>query len=136
MRRQTALLLGSVALALAAADLALKALVATPAYAFHSRPLWQLLLGGSLVVAQSLVVPVLGIRLVGAAAGISIGGAAGNLASAAIWGSVPNPLFVDAFGSVVALNLADLFVVGGTVLLVLAVCAHGFSQRMRLHARV
>lgn len=134
--RQTALVLVLAALPLAAIDLATKALLHTPAYAFHSRPLWQLVLGASVVALQSVVVPILGVRLVGAAAGVAIGGAAGNLLSAAIWGAVPNPIFLSGFGGVVALNLGDLFVIGGTFLLVLAVAAHAWGHRGRLTAPV
>ena len=135
-RRESAKTLAVVATAVAAADLATKAIFPTPDFAFHARPLWQLLVGATAVVAQSFLVPLLGSRLVAAAAAVAIGGAAGNLLSVAIWGAAPNPFFVSGLGPGVAFNLADVLVVGGFCLLGVSIVAHARAHPGRLRTRV
>jgi hypothetical protein len=113
-------LLLTVALPLAAADLAVKARVPTEPWAFHERSFPWLVLSLSLfaVLVAATRIPSI---LVAAAAGVLAGGLLGNGLSAA-WNDmrVPNPLLLSAPHSVVAFNLADLWVVGGILLLVLA----------------
>jgi hypothetical protein len=105
------------ACAVAAVDLVVKALVATPADDFHSRST-TFAAASVAVVVVALGLCVLPSRLLAAGAGLVAGGAGGNLVSAAAHGGrIPNPitlghvaftvadaaLLVGAFASTVAL---------------------------------
>jgi lipoprotein signal peptidase len=68
---------------------------------------------------------------IGLAAGLLVGGAAGNVVSLALWPSltgVPNPLVSHG----VAFNVADVAATLGLLLLVPAVLLYGFRHRDRL----
>jgi lipoprotein signal peptidase len=62
---------------------------------------------------------------------VTAGGALGNLVSAGRYGAVPNPLRVGGSEGIV-FNLADVFVVGGLVLLVVALASISVRHRDRL----
>jgi lipoprotein signal peptidase len=66
------------------------------------------------------------------AAGLLIGGAAGNAVSILIWTGVPNPIVVDGL----AFNLADASVGVGVALLVPAVLVFAARNRDRLFSPV
>ncbi len=101
------------AAALAAVDLAVKALVGTEGWAWHQRsPAWAALSAGILGGSLGLVRVPSSIVLAGAA--VTSGGVAGNLASALGHGlRVPNPIVAGN----VAFNLADVFALAGIALL-------------------
>ncbi|MGI8973250.1 MAG: hypothetical protein ACR2HI_03625 [Gaiella sp.] len=106
-----------IALPLAAADLTLKLLRETPDWAHHERSAGWLAL--CLVVLCGLL---LAVRVpswfVPPAAGVLAGGVLGN-AGSAIWNglAVPNPIVLVGERSVIAFNLADVWVVVGLSLL-------------------
>ena len=115
MRLAVALL---VALPLAAADLAVKATWPTPWWAYHQRSLAWVLLCLIVLAAISLLLRLPSL-LVPPAAGILAGGVLGNALSAAWNGlAVPNPLVLTGSRSVIAFNLADVWVIVGLVTLV------------------
>lgn len=116
------------ALALAAVDLAVKAELRTKGWDFHQRShAWSILAVAILVVL--LVLAVLPSRLVATAAGVVAGGVLGNVVSAHQHGGrVPNPLVVGAF----ALNLADVFVLVGVPVLMLALVRVSIRNRERI----
>ena len=127
MRVRLSLVLGP-ALALAAVDLAVKAALPTKDWDFHQRShAWSVLSIASVVVLVLLAV--LPSRLVAAAAGIVAGGVVGDVVSAYRHGGrVPNPLVVGAF----ALNLADVFVLAGVPVLVIALARVSIRYRERI----
>lgn len=125
-------LLAGTALPFAAADLAVKALMPTPAYAFHSRPLWQLGIGVVLAGSLGAIVAVVGSPAIALASGVAVGGTIGNVASVAIWGAAPNPFVVVRGGSGIAFNLADVLVIAGAALIAVAATAHARANRGRL----
>ncbi len=110
-----------VAVPLAAADIAVKASVPTPSWAYHQRSLGWLALSAGLFAALVLVTRVPS-ALVAPAAGLLAAGVLGNSLSAA-WNDmeVPNPLVVTGARSVVAFNLADLFALTGIFALMLVI---------------
>jgi hypothetical protein len=112
-----------VALPLAAVDLLVKSSRPTEAWAHHERSFGWLLLSIALLAGMVVIVRVPSL-LVAAAAGVLAGGVLGNSLSAA-WNemSVPNPLIVVSGRGVIAFNLADIWVLVGIVLLVLALGA-------------
>ena len=113
------------ALTLAAVDLAVKALLATKDWDFHPRShAWSVLAVAVLVVL--LVFAVLPSRLVAIAAGVVAGGVLGNVLSAHEHGGrVPNPLVVGP----VASNLADVFVLVGAPVLMVALARVSIRHR-------
>ena len=62
------------------------------------------------------------------AAGSSLGGAAGNVVSLALWPGVPNPLVLGE----IAFNVADLSVAVGLALLLPATVVFAVRNRARL----
>jgi hypothetical protein len=103
----------AVALPLAAADLALKVVRPTPGWAWHERSLGWLILC-VVVLAGLLVLLRVPSVLVPPAAGVLAGGVLGNALSAAWNGfEVPNPSVLTGGRAVVALNLADVWVLVG-----------------------
>ena len=117
---------------LAAADLAVKASVATPAWDVHQRSsAWVAL---SLLVLVSLVaLAVVPSRAVSIAAGVMMAGVVGNLVSARLDGNrVPNPLLLGDHTNGIAFNLADVFVLAGNLLLVATLAAVTIRNRHRL----
>jgi hypothetical protein len=127
MRKRLVLLVCTAAV-LAAADLSLKALVATEPWAFHARShAWAAL--SATVLLASIALALLPSRLVAAASGVLAGGTLANLVSAARDdGRVPNPLVVAD----VAFNPADVFVLVGIVLQTAALVALAIRHRERL----
>jgi len=118
--RQRFLLLLVLVCAVAAADLAVKELKPTDPDYFHPRSQsWAFL--SIAVVSLSVLLTRLPSRLVAVASGILAGGVTGNLVTAALNdGRVANPFVVTTDDSVLAFNLADVFVLGGIVLLTAA----------------
>ena len=112
-----------VALPLAAVDLLVKSSRPTEAWAYHERSFGWLLLSIALLAGMVFIVRVPSLP-VAAAAGVLSGGVLGNSLSAA-WNemSVPNPFIVVSGRSVIAFNLADIWVLVGIVLLVLGLGA-------------
>ena len=131
MRRRFLLTLG-VGTLLAAADLAVKAAVATPAVNYHIRSgAWAALVlavvAGCLALAR---VPSLAIAL---SASVTAGGAAANLVSFAVSGrSVENPLVVGGTTVGIAFNLADVFTLAGILLLMVTTSVFSIRNRERL----
>jgi hypothetical protein len=64
--------------------------------------------------------------------GVVVGGALGNLLSLVIWPGIPNPIVVG----LIALNLADVFVVVGFFLVAVAVLMLAISRQDRLREPV
>ena len=125
------MLLTAVAVLVAAADLAVKGLASAGLY--HERSgLYVLLAACALPWAAALVAT--GSRLVSAAGGVLVGGAAANVLSLAVWpAGVPDPLVIG----VVAFNPADVAaLLGGLVLVPLAVAVFAVRNRHRLRQRV
>jgi cytochrome b561 len=104
------------ALALAGADLVVQAVVAADSsFAHHRSSAWVEVSVGLFLLALALAR--LPSRLLATGAGVFAGGLVGNLASAAMHGrAVANPFVVGD----VAFNLADVFVVAGIVVMIVA----------------
>ena len=135
-RTWSVVVLSATALPFAAADLAVKAAVPTPAYAFHSRPLWQLSIGIVLATSLAAIVSVVGSPAIAAAAGVAVAGTIGNIASVAIWGAAPTPFVVVYDGSGVAFNLADVLVIAGAWLIAVTAAGHARANRARLRTPI
>ena len=127
MRLRLSLAIAST-LALAAVDLAVKAALPTKGWDFHQRShAWSLL--SVVLLAVVVVLAVLPSRLVAAAAGVVAGGVLGNVVSAHRHGGrVPNPIVVGSL----ALNLADVFVLVGVPVLVVALVRVSIRNRDRI----
>jgi hypothetical protein len=113
------------AAALAAADLAVNALVATDAWDFHQRSqTWSVV--ALLLLGALLVVGLLPSLLVSVAAGVAAGGVVGNIISARRHGGrVPNPLVVGT----TAFNLADVLIVCAAPILIVALAHVAIRHR-------
>jgi hypothetical protein len=128
--RRAALALAVTGAFAATADLAHKA--ATEPQYLHARSagyvVFVLVLGAAwaLAIVATRSVP---LALGG---GVLTGGIVGNVASLALWPGVPNPIVVEP----IAFNLADLFVVGGFVLVGLATLWLLATQPERLREQV
>jgi hypothetical protein len=116
MRNRIAILV-CVAMPLAGADLLVKSALPTDPFLFHQRSgAWMILSAALLLFA--LLLTRLPSRLLAASAGVLAAGVLGNLVSASLHrGLVPNPFVLDDGDFEIAFNLADLFVLGGIVLL-------------------
>ncbi len=121
--RERLALLAVPAVGLAAVDLVVKSLVATPPGLFHQRShAWIVL--SSCVLVVLIAFAGLPSRVLAVASGVLAGGVLGNLGSAVLHhGRVANPLVVARGSEVVAFNLADLWVLGGIALVTTALGA-------------
>ena len=129
MRERLVLFL-ALTLALALVDFTVKESLSTPAWWWHERSAAWVVLSAALL-AGCLAFAVLSSRRVAAMAAVTAGGAVGNLVSVARYGAVPNPLRIGGAEGI-AFNLADVFVVGGLVLLVVALASISVRHRDRL----
>jgi lipoprotein signal peptidase len=131
--RVLALLIGVAAVA-AAVDLIHKAVAISArggAVFVHERPARYAVGVAAICVGWAVAVAMLRAPEIGLAAGLLVGGAAGNVLSLALWPSltgVPNPLVSHG----VAFNLADVSATLGLVLLVPAVLVFAVRNRTRL----
>jgi Signal peptidase (SPase) II len=109
-----------VAVPLAGIDLLVKSVLPTAPFFFHRRSdEWTIL--SAVVLVFALLLARLPSRLLAASAGLLAAGVLGNLISARLHhGLVPNPLVIVRGGLELAFNLADLFALGGIVLLTVA----------------
>lgn len=111
------------AVPLTALDLIVKRALETPEWGYHARSVSWLVLSAVLLAALVVLLRVPS-RLVPPAAGVLAAGVLGNVLSALTSGElvVPNPLVIYSGRSVIAFNLADVFVFVGlaTMLPVLA----------------
>lgn len=117
-------------LALAFLDLGVKDSLPTSEWLLHERSAGWVVLSAALLVG-CLAVAVLSSRTVAAVAAVTAGGALGNLISVARYGAVPNPLLIGGANGVV-FNLADVFVLVGLLLLVVALATASVRNRHRL----
>jgi hypothetical protein len=124
-----------VALPLVVADLAVKEAVGTPDWAYHQRTLGWAVLCCSLLVALALLVR-LPAQFLPVSAGVLSGGVIGNGLSAAWNGlAVPNPLVIERSTSIVAFNLADIWILSGIAAVILVVGTWLVRNRHLLPAR-
>jgi hypothetical protein len=108
------------AVPLAGVDLLVKSVLPTDPLFFHRRSgEWMVL--SAILLIFALVVTRLPSRLLASSAGLLAAGVLGNLVSARMHrGLVPNPFVIVGGDFELAFNLADLFVLGGIVLLAIA----------------
>jgi hypothetical protein len=117
---------------LAAADLTVKATVATRMWDFHQRS------GGWVALSVALLVGALALtlvpsRAVAVGAGVMSGGVIGNLVSARVDGNkVPNPIMIGTYTNGIAFNLADIFILTGIVTLMITLIVVTIDNRDRL----
>ena len=112
--------LALVAVPLAATDLLVKSVLPTNPFFFHHRSgAWMTL--SAVLLVFLLLLTRLPSRLLAASAGVLAAGVLGNLVSASLHrGLVPNPFVIVGRDWELAFNLADLYVLGGIVLLTAA----------------
>ena len=123
------------ALVFASIDLVHKTL----AYAefHHPRTPYVTLLMGALIAALVILVPRLPSNIAAVGAGIACGGALGNLVSLLAWTQgVPDPFVITGATHGLAVNLADVFAVGGDSLLLSVVVLLGLQRRAALREPV
>jgi lipoprotein signal peptidase len=121
------MVLGLVAASLAAIDLAHKAL-ADGVVVYHHRPASHMLVLGVAAIGWAAAVTMIRSTGLAAAGGVLAGGVAANVVSGLVWPGVPDPLM---FGRI-AYNLADVFVVGGFALTLVAATVFAVRNRERL----
>ena len=105
-----AVLFGSTALLVAAVDLVHKD--AAGAGSYHPRSLTYVAVVVGLSAAWTTAILATRSIPMAVGGGTVVGGAVGNVASLAVWPGVPNPIVLGA----IALNLADIFVFAGFVI--------------------
>jgi Signal peptidase (SPase) II len=131
-RSERLLLMVVPAVLLAAADLVVKASVASLPWDVHQRSTAWVALSLFVLVAL-LALAFVPSRGVAVAAGVMMGGVLGNLISARLDGNrVPNPLLLGDHVNGIAFNLADVFVLSGNVLLVVTLMVVTIRNRHRL----
>ena len=108
------------AVPLAGIDLLVKSVLPTSPLFFHQRSgEWMVL--SAVVLVFALLLTRFPSRLLAGSAGLLAAGVLGNLISAGLHrGLVPNPFVIVRGDAEIAFNLADLFVLGGIVLLTVA----------------
>lgn len=132
MRRRLAV---AVALACAGLDLLVKG--SLESVLRNERPMGMVALSGALAVAAVTIVPRFPSLVVAVAAGIAAGGALGNAVSALSWsGGVPDPLVFSSGTTAIAFNLADVFALGGTALMLAAAAAYVLRHPGSLYRRL
>jgi hypothetical protein len=126
------LIVGAVAVCLAAVDLTEKRLDATQLIDYHQRSSsWAVT--SALLVTAAFALAHLRSRAVAISAGVMAGGVLANLISAlASNGRVPNPIVVGTEYEGVAFNLADVFTLIGLSALIISVCIVLVVHRERL----
>jgi hypothetical protein len=126
------LIVGAIALSLAATDLIEKGIDRTQPFDYHPRSyFWAV--GSALLVAAAFALAHLRSRAVAISAGVMAGGVLANLISAgASQGRVPNPIVVGTGRDGVAFNLADVFTLSGLIALIVSVCIVLVAHRERL----
>ena len=126
------LLFAASAVVLVSVDQVVKATVSTPLWAFHHRSYAWVALSIA-VLAGAVLLTLVPSRAVAVAAGVMSAGAIGNLISARLNGNrVPNPLVIGNFERGFAFNLADVFFLGGNLLLMAALVVMLVRRRDRL----
>ena len=109
-----------VALPLAGIDLFLKSVLPTAPVYFHRRSS-EWMISSAILLVFALLLARLPSRLLAGSAGLLAAGVLGNLVSARLHhGFVPNPFVIVGKDFELAFNLADLFVLGGIVLVTVA----------------
>jgi hypothetical protein len=126
------LIVGAIAVSLAAIDLTEKRLDATQLIDYHQRSyIWAAT--SAFLVGAAFALAHLRSRAVAISAGIMAGGVLANLISAlASNGRVPNPIVVGSNRDGVAFNLADVFTIIGIFALIISVCIVLVVHRERL----
>ena len=126
------LIVGALAVSLAAADLIEKGLDRTQLIDYHPRSyFWAAT--SALLVVTAFALAHLRSRAVAVSAGVMAGGVLANLISAAASnGRVPNPIVIGTERDGVAFNLADVFTLIGLFALIVSVCVVLVVHRERL----
>jgi hypothetical protein len=108
------------AVPLAGIDLLVKSVLPTDSLFLHQRSgAWMIL--STVVLVFAVLLTRLPSRLLACGAGLLAAGVLGNLVSASLHGGlVPNPFVIVGSDAELAFNLADLFALGGIVLLTAA----------------
>ena len=117
-------------LGLAFLDLAVKERLPTSEWLLHERSAAWVAASTALLLACFAIAWLSSLK-VAVMAALTAGGALGNLVSVTRDGAVPNPLHVGGSNGIV-FNLADVFVVGGLLLLVVALMSASVRNRDRL----
>ena len=126
---RTLALLVSVAALVASVDLAHKALTTSSAEFAHDRSALYLAGGTVASLVWAGFIALTRSSSIALAGGVLLGGAAGNLASVALWSEgAPNPLVAGG----IAFNVADVSAVLGVALLVPAILVFAARNRERL----
>jgi hypothetical protein len=116
-------------LVLAGADIVVKQVLPTHAWAMHERSAWWAA-GSLLALLVVLWLAVLPSRRIVLAAAVAAGGVAGNLVSGLANGlRVPNPFVVETPRSVLAFNLADILTISGALLLTVSLSPVTYRNR-------
>jgi hypothetical protein len=114
-------------------DLLVKLIEPTQEGLYHRRTYGELLLILAISAAALYFVPLARSRSIAVGAGLMIGGGIGNALSIAVSPQgVPNPLVLSRGEWAIAFNLADICVLAGFLVLLLAVMGVAFENRDEL----
>jgi lipoprotein signal peptidase len=123
-----------IAMSFAAVDLAEKS-VAQSTY-HHARSLWFIVLTALLIIGLVTLVPRVPSQVALLGAAVAVGGALGNVISAAVWSQgVPDPLVIGSARGI-AFNLADVFLFVGDAVMLSAIVTFACRHQTELRAPV
>jgi hypothetical protein len=131
------LLLIAIAAWVCVGDLVIKMTEPTKTGFYHKRTGYELVLILTITLALAYFAPLIRSSTVVVSSGLMVGGGLGNALSIAVFSQgVPNPIFISHSNWAIAMNLADICVVVGFLLAMVAVLRFAADMRDELRRPV